>query len=445
MRLGRSPRWPRRVRGGGAKPGADREARARGGAGPRAAEPQRLRHDPLSRATAHARSDRPRTISHAPARRAGPSWPTSGWASSAWPSARCSTATASPAPTPRRLAPPDGRPHFPPRAKRVIWLMMRGGVSHLESFDPKPELTRHAGKTIDETPVQGDGLRLALPQERPRAGRATTSSTSTRPRSTRLQVGFQKGGQSGHRGQRLVAARPRAASTTSPSSARCGRPTTTTAPSSSSSPAGTCSTAASRRSAPGSTTASGALSDDLPQFISMGPPLESQCVRGDRRQLPRPRARRRDPQGRPDRPAALRPPRAPVGRAEERGRRPTCSGGSTGSRPSSIPTTPAPRPDQVVRAGLPDADGRARGPPASRDEDESTRTRSTASTTTSRRPFGQQCLAARRLVERGVRFVQVFHGDGAAGAWDAHAGLRAEPLDRSAARSTGRSPACSRT
>jgi hypothetical protein len=34
-------------------------------------------------------------------------------------------------------------------------------------------------------------------------------------------------------------------------------------------------------------------------------------------------------------------------------------------------------------------------------------------------------LAARRLAERGVRFIQVFHGDGAAGAWDAHAGLRA--------------------
>jgi uncharacterized protein (DUF1501 family) len=41
------------------------------------------------------------------------------------------------------------------------------------------------------------------------------------------------------------------------------------------------------------------------------------------------------------------------------------------------------------------------------------------------RPFGQQLLAARRLAERGVRFIQIFHGDGAAGAWDAHSGLRA--------------------
>jgi uncharacterized protein (DUF1501 family) len=40
--------------------------------------------------------------------------------------------------------------------------------------------------------------------------------------------------------------------------------------------------------------------------------------------------------------------------------------------------------------------------------------------------FGSQCLAARRLVERGVRFVQLFHGsNGGAGSWDAHGGLKA--------------------
>src|SRR5438552_12686973 len=50
---------------------------------------------------------------------------------------------------------PDGQPHFAPRAKRIIWLMMRGGVSHTESFDPKPELNRHAGKTLGESPFGG--------------------------------------------------------------------------------------------------------------------------------------------------------------------------------------------------------------------------------------------------------------------------------------------------
>jgi uncharacterized protein (DUF1501 family) len=40
--------------------------------------------------------------------------------------------------------------------------------------------------------------------------------------------------------------------------------------------------------------------------------------------------------------------------------------------------------------------------------------------------FGEQCLAARRMVERGVRFVQIFHGsNGGAGAWDGHSHLQA--------------------
>jgi hypothetical protein len=38
--------------------------------------------------------------------------------------------------------------------------------------------------------------------------------------------------------------------------------------------------------------------------------------------------------------------------------------------------------------------------------------------------FGRQCLVARRLAERGVRFVQIQHGGGGAGAWDAHGDLR---------------------
>ena len=41
------------------------------------------------------------------------------------------------------------------------------------------------------------------------------------------------------------------------------------------------------------------------------------------------------------------------------------------------------------------------------------------------RDFGMQLLAARRLVERGVRFIQIQHGGGGAGAWDAHSALKA--------------------
>src|SRR5438093_4239343 len=48
--------------------------------------------------------------------------------------------------------PPDGKPHFPPKAKSVIWIFLCGGVSHVESFDVKPELNRYAGLTIANTP-----------------------------------------------------------------------------------------------------------------------------------------------------------------------------------------------------------------------------------------------------------------------------------------------------
>lgn len=39
-------------------------------------------------------------------------------------------------------------PHFPAKAKNVIFLFMTGGVSHVDTWDPKPELTRSHGKEI---------------------------------------------------------------------------------------------------------------------------------------------------------------------------------------------------------------------------------------------------------------------------------------------------------
>jgi uncharacterized protein DUF1501 len=39
-------------------------------------------------------------------------------------------------------------PHFPPKAKRVIFLHMSGGVSHVDTFDPKPKLFADNGKTV---------------------------------------------------------------------------------------------------------------------------------------------------------------------------------------------------------------------------------------------------------------------------------------------------------
>ena len=39
------------------------------------------------------------------------------------------------------------KPHFPAKAKRIIFLYMTGGVSQVDSFDPKPKLTLDHGKT----------------------------------------------------------------------------------------------------------------------------------------------------------------------------------------------------------------------------------------------------------------------------------------------------------
>ena len=39
-------------------------------------------------------------------------------------------------------------PHFPARAKRVIFLFMSGGPSHVDLFDPKPELGRRNGEEL---------------------------------------------------------------------------------------------------------------------------------------------------------------------------------------------------------------------------------------------------------------------------------------------------------
>ena len=55
-------------------------------------------------------------------------------------------------------APPaglPGLPHLPPRAKRVIWLCMAGGPSHLETFDYKPKLAELHGTPMPASVTAG--------------------------------------------------------------------------------------------------------------------------------------------------------------------------------------------------------------------------------------------------------------------------------------------------
>src|SRR3954470_1160386 len=45
-------------------------------------------------------------------------------------------------------------PHFPAKAKRVVHFFLNGGPSHVDTFDPKPALTKYAGQ-----PLPGEYLR----------------------------------------------------------------------------------------------------------------------------------------------------------------------------------------------------------------------------------------------------------------------------------------------
>jgi hypothetical protein len=97
--------------------------------------------------------------------------------------------------TTEEWTPPDGKPHFAPKAKRVIWLFMVGGTSHVDTFDPKSALNQYAGKTIAETPHKGV-LDVSFVTKNVR-NVASDTNISIRNTLYPMQVDFRKGGQSG--------------------------------------------------------------------------------------------------------------------------------------------------------------------------------------------------------------------------------------------------------
>jgi Protein of unknown function (DUF1501) len=108
--------------------------------------------------------------------------------------ARAATPPGSPAPT---FLPPDGRSLIPPRAKSVIWIFLSGGFSHVETFDPKPALNLHAGKTFDKTGLANP---IDSPQHKKRFRSVPAESVNVRdvyPIIYPMQVGWKKHGQSG--------------------------------------------------------------------------------------------------------------------------------------------------------------------------------------------------------------------------------------------------------
>ena len=51
-----------------------------------------------------------------------------------------------------------GLPHFAPRAKRIIWLYMAGGMTHLDTFDNKPKLAKLHGEPMPESVTAGQQI-----------------------------------------------------------------------------------------------------------------------------------------------------------------------------------------------------------------------------------------------------------------------------------------------
>lgn len=76
--------------------------------------------------------------------------------------------------------------HFAPKAKRVIFLYMSGGVSHVDSWDPKPRLIADHGKTVSVDEFQGRKGDFKMFAKRPqwdfsRHGRCGTEVSSLFP------------------------------------------------------------------------------------------------------------------------------------------------------------------------------------------------------------------------------------------------------------------------
>lgn len=319
-------------------------------------------------------------------------------------------------------SPPDGTPHFTPKAKHVIWLFMLGGASHVESFDPKPALNKYAGKTIDESPYRDEILNSPYYRKNVRdfAGTPRELMSTIYP----LQIGYRKRGESGievsdwwpHVGECVddLAIVRSVWCTDNDHAAQYEfntghhifdgyHPSV------------------------GSWVhyGLGSLNDNLPSFVALGEP-PGLCCGGKGAQNASylgPEHNAVELKVNPADPLAFASPGPQVYQQEQ------AAEFQLLNELNSLAAEQHPD-DAALRAriqsyelafrmqtSVPEVmhfseEGQATQQLYGLDEDVT-------------RPFGQMCLAARRLVERGVRFIQVYHGNGAGSAWDAHTDLKA--------------------
>jgi hypothetical protein len=298
---------------------------------------------------------------------------------------------------------------------------MLGGTSHMESFDPKPELNKYAGKTYDQTPYSKV---LDSPYTKQNLREIVKGLHHPHTTLYPLQVGFQNRGQSGievsdwwpHVGGCIddISVIRSLWTTDNNHGAQLQFHT-------------------GRHSLEGRFPSIGSwvhyglgsLNDNLPQFVVLGRPI-ADCCGGtgghDLDYLGPEHAGVVLEVGKPE-PLPFAAPGPDVYRQEQEKQFRLLN------RLNKLATVEYPQ-DAALRAriksyelafrmqmSIPETLNLAQEPAHIRDlyglDQDVTR------------PFGQLCLSARRLVERGVRFVQVYHGgDGGAGSWDAHGALK---------------------
>ncbi|MCU0707715.1 MAG: DUF1501 domain-containing protein [Pirellula sp.] len=302
------------------------------------------------------------------------------------------------------------------KAKSVIWLFMNGGVSHMESFDPKPKLTEFAGKTIAETPFSD----VQNPEKLKLARVTVVNDANGQQRNTLypLQVGYRRYGESGIEMSEWV---PHIGSCADDLAVIRSMWTTDD------NHGAQTQFHSGRHMLDGEFPTLGAwvhyglgsVNDNLPSFISignreywnakdghyLGPEHDAVPLRVDPKN-PLDFGSRIEPWNESDQRVGLDLVR---GWNQLRGI----------EYPDDPALTARIRSYELafrMQSSIPEV--------LNFDSETAAVHEMYGIDQPATRDFGMQMLAARRLVERGVRFVQVQHGAGGAGAWDAHGGLK---------------------
>ena len=307
------------------------------------------------------------------------------------------------------------RPAPKAKAKSVIWLFMRGGVSHMESFDPKPALNDHAGKSIPDSPYAS----VLNPEKFANQRVVVVGDANGKQRNKLypLQVGYKQYGESGtavsdwfpNIGKQVDdLAIIRSMWTTDNNHGaqvqfHSGRH---------------------MLDPPEPTIGAwinyglGSLNEDLPQFINVGPRFFD---KRDGHYLG-PAYDAVNLKIDPKNPLNFAKPEGKISLEEQKatfdltGRLNRLSAKMYPSAPALEARIKSYELAYRMQSAVPetinfDGESEATKKLYGIDQKET-------------RPFGEQLLAARRFVERGVRFIQIMHGNGAAGAWDQHSQLK---------------------